>query len=119
VIDNGYLKYDLGYVDMSDVRDGQIDAGEEMLAHARAVASEAGVRASTVMVDEILAMGDIAGEIEQVVEQSHAELVIIGTHGRRGLKRLLLGSVAEGLVRQCVVPVMLVRPAPAAENAAT
>ncbi len=63
---------------------------------------------------------DVAlAEAIRLAGAGQAELVIIGTHGRRGLKRLLLGSVAEGLVRQCVVPVMLVRPAPAAENAAT
>ena len=37
--------------------------------------------------------------IEEEVKRSHADLVVIGTHGRRGIRRLLLGSVAEGLTR--------------------
>jgi len=114
VIDNGYLKYDLGYVDMSEVRAGLIQSGQELLAEAQAKADAKHVRAHTVLVDEILAMGDIARELEQVVESTQAELVVLGTHGRRGLRRMLLGSVAEGLVRQCKVPVLLVRTPPEA-----
>jgi nucleotide-binding universal stress UspA family protein len=38
-----------------------------------------------------------------------ADLVVIGTHGRRGFHRLLLGSVAEGFVRVATMPVLLVR----------
>nr|WP_255371211.1 universal stress protein [Cupriavidus sp. YR651] len=62
-----------------------------------------------VIVDDIAALGDIANQISQAAEGSHAQLVVIGTHGRRGVTRLLMGSVAESLVRQCKVPVMLVR----------
>jgi len=38
-----------------------------------------------------------------------ADLIVIGTHGRSGLTRLLLGSVAEGVVREASVPVLLIR----------
>ena len=41
--------------------------------------------------------------------ESHCQLIIMGTHGFSGVKRLLLGSVAEGVVRQSTIPVMLVR----------
>jgi nucleotide-binding universal stress UspA family protein len=41
-----------------------------------------------------------------------ADLVVAGTHGRRGLDRLLLGSVAEGILRRSAVPVLLVHAAP-------
>jgi len=44
-------------------------------------------------------------------EQMNADLLVIGTHGRRGLNRLLSGSVAEELIRQAGVPVMVVREA--------
>jgi len=42
--------------------------------------------------------------------QWKAELIVIGTHGRRGAKRLLIGSDAEQIVREAPVPVLLVRP---------
>jgi nucleotide-binding universal stress UspA family protein len=49
---------------------------------------------------------------DQVVEQalaSHAELIVIGTHGRRGLGRWVMGSSAEHILRMSPVPVLLVR----------
>lgn len=109
VIDNGYLKYDMGYVDLTDLRAGLIKGGEELLAEAREKAKARHVRCQTVMIDEIVALGDIAHQIRQLVESSAAELVVLGTHGRHGVSRLLLGSVAESLARQCPVPVLLVR----------
>lgn len=44
--------------------------------------------------------------LEQVEEGGH-DLVVMGTHGRTGLKRALLGSVTERVVRECTVPVMV------------
>lgn len=53
---------------------------------------------------------DPATEIAQLATDLEAELVVVGTHGRRGLRRLLLGSVAEGVVRLARCPVLVVRP---------
>ena len=47
-----------------------------------------------------------------IVEEANAEgidLIILGTHGRRGLEHLVLGSVAEGVARRAAVPVLLIR----------
>jgi nucleotide-binding universal stress UspA family protein len=51
-----------------------------------------------------------AEEIAQLASDLEADLVVVGTHGRRGLRRLLLGSVAEGVVRLAPCPVLVVRP---------
>jgi nucleotide-binding universal stress UspA family protein len=51
-----------------------------------------------------------AAEIAQLASDLEADLVVVGTHGRRGLRRLLLGSVAEGVVRLAHCPVLVVRP---------
>jgi len=51
-----------------------------------------------------------AHEIAQIASDLEADLVIVGTHGRRGASRLLLGSVAEGVVRLAPCPVLVVRP---------
>jgi nucleotide-binding universal stress UspA family protein len=56
----------------------------------------------------VLLAGDPAEQIIQTVKQRGADLVVIGTHGRQGLPRMLLGSVAERVMRTCPVPVLTV-----------
>jgi nucleotide-binding universal stress UspA family protein len=51
-----------------------------------------------------------AEEIAQLGSDVHADMIVVGTHGRRGLRRLFLGSVAEGVVRLAQCPVLVVRP---------
>ena len=51
--------------------------------------------------------------------ESGADLVIVGSHGRSGLSRLVLGSVAEGVVRSSPVPVLVVRHAGSAHSHAS
>jgi nucleotide-binding universal stress UspA family protein len=53
----------------------------------------------------------ISDAIEQEAEHWHADLVVVGTHGRRGFRRLLLGSVAENLIRISTKPTLLIRGA--------
>lgn len=59
----------------------------------------------------MLRMGDPAVEILSAVDELKPELVVMGTHGRKGFAHLILGSVAERVVRQCPVPVLTVRSA--------
>jgi nucleotide-binding universal stress UspA family protein len=66
---------------------------------------KAGVRAKYVV-----RIGSPVGVILDVVEEHRATLIALATHGATGLKRLLFGSVAEGLIRKSPVPVLLVRP---------
>lgn len=58
----------------------------------------------------ILEVGDARNTIASAAERVGADLIVMGTHGRRGVKRLVLGSVAESLVRIAPCPVMLIRP---------
>ncbi len=53
--------------------------------------------------------GDAAGEIARLARQRPFDLVVVGTHGRRGLKRLFLGSVAERVVREADCAMLVVR----------
>jgi nucleotide-binding universal stress UspA family protein len=55
-------------------------------------------------------LGDAAQALHQVAIDVDADLIVIGTHGRRGLDKLLLGSVAEELVRTAHLPVLVARP---------
>ncbi len=59
-------------------------------------------------VDRTMKDGDPAAEIVAIASHQRADLITIGTHGRRGLQRLVLGSVAEHVVRGASVPVAVV-----------
>lgn len=62
-----------------------------------------------VSVDHRLAEGDPAAEIVRVASETHCDMVVLGTHGRTGLQRLLMGSVAEQVVRKAPCPVLTVK----------
>ncbi len=57
----------------------------------------------------MLRVGDPANVIVEVANELHADLLVMGTHGRRGVARLLLGSVAESVARSSDCPVLLLR----------
>jgi nucleotide-binding universal stress UspA family protein len=83
---------------------------EERAATAQALDTAAErARAAGITVETIVAQGEPAYEIVQHAERSAVDAIVIGTHGRSGLKRLLLGSVAEGVLRDARVPVVIVR----------
>jgi hypothetical protein len=72
-----------------------------------AVAKEAGIAAETQLID---AMGTPVGElIIKVAKEWPADLIVCGTHGRRGVRRIVMGSDAEYIVRHTPVPVLLIR----------
>jgi universal stress protein A len=57
----------------------------------------------------VLKTGDARTAIIKTVEEIPADLIVMGTHGRRGVSRLVLGSVAESVARTAPCPVLLVR----------
>jgi nucleotide-binding universal stress UspA family protein len=63
----------------------------------------------TVMVQHRLEDGEVAQRILDIARESRADLIVMGTHGRTGLRRLLMGSVAEEVVRNADCPVLTVR----------
>lgn len=84
-------------------------AGEEALNEAAATAGTLGVPAETALLSIDEAGDRVFDIIERDAERWPADLVVIGTHGRSGFRRLVLGSVAEGLIRVTTKPVLLVR----------
>jgi nucleotide-binding universal stress UspA family protein len=86
---------------------GKKEAGEQILEQARTRVAESGVKVEAFLFDSVLPRVS-----EAVIEQAkawNADLIVIGTHGRRGVGRVLLGSDAEQIVRTAPVPVLLVR----------
>ena len=66
-------------------------------------------------------IGDARDVIDRVAELIEADLIVMGTHGRRAVRRVLMGSIAESVVRSAPCPVLTVRtqmhrPAPAAQE---
>lgn len=83
--------------------------GEEVLSRGAASARALGADVETTLLTVAEAGGRIYDAIEQEAARWPADLVVIGTHGRHGFRRLLIGSVAEGLIRVTTKPVLLVR----------
>ncbi len=61
-------------------------------------------------VDTTIAVGNVAEEIIKHAEKSGTDMIIIGTHGRKGLEKILFGSVALGVVKGAHCPVLTVNP---------
>jgi nucleotide-binding universal stress UspA family protein len=93
--------------EMRAVFDSQRTWAADALAARVAALAAQGVGARAVVVD-----GQPDVEIVRVAAEHHAQMIVMGTQGRTGLDRLLLGSVAERVVRTAPCPVLTVRPGP-------
>jgi nucleotide-binding universal stress UspA family protein len=70
-----------------------------------------------VCVEHHLTEGDPAAEIVHLAQETHCDLIVMGTQGRTGMDRLLMGSVAEAVLRKAPCPVLTVRgPLPEARS---
>ena len=101
--DMGYVPAD--YVDklLDDLR----TSGRKVLTKAEAVARAAKVDVKSLLVES--KGGTIADAILAQARKLRADTIVLGTHGRRGLRRALMGSDAESVVRESRVQVLLVR----------
>ncbi|MES2190965.1 MAG: universal stress protein [Pseudomonadota bacterium] len=83
------------------------EGGSRVLTDGMAIAESAGVTATQVLSDE---PGKRLGEVISEAAQSwNADLIVVGSHGRRGLGRVFLGSGAEQILRSASVPVLVFR----------
>ena len=95
------------FIDYAALQEAVRRTGERALAQAAEKVRKSGMTAETALLE---AAGErIANVVDGEARRWPADLIVIGTHGRSGLSRLLLGSVAEGVVRGASVPVLLVR----------
>lgn len=109
VVEEIYSRATEGYdfIDYDALQKAARSSGERMLAQAAEKVQQSGKRAEVGLLDN---NGQrIASVIETEAKRWQADLIVIGTHGRSGLSRLLLGSVAEGVLRIASVPVLLIR----------
>jgi nucleotide-binding universal stress UspA family protein len=85
---------------------GLRSAGVSILEEATAVTRDAGVSVDSKLVEDL--GGEVGSHIVQEARTWPADLIVCGTHGRRGIRRVVLGSAAEYVVRRSSVPVLLV-----------
>jgi nucleotide-binding universal stress UspA family protein len=92
---------------VTDLVQALTQRGRRILGKAAELARKAGLACDSVLLETIT--GPAAEPILRQAKKSRVDLIVMGTHGRRGLKRLVMGSDAEQIVRNATVPVLLVR----------
>jgi nucleotide-binding universal stress UspA family protein len=93
-----------GFADPTPAIESLRAAGTAMLGDAVASAAAAGVKATSELLE-----GDCIETILASAASHAVDLIVIGSHGRSGLQRLMLGSVAEGVLRHSSVPVLVTK----------
>lgn len=87
--------------------EGELIHSAEVLAKVQEKVHQAGVTSEIKQVED--AGQNLGVIIAEQAEAWEADLIVAGTHGRKGVDRLLMGSVAENIVRNATVPVLLIR----------
>lgn len=104
------LLHELLLKDDERMHEARREALRQYLQNSSAILTAAGIQTETRLVEKY---GEgIAHAILQEADEWQADLLIMGTHGRSGLFHLLMGSVAEGVIRHAKTPVLLVKLPP-------
>ena len=112
VVDDAFTAQNFeGFVNAGELLDSLRDAGKDAIAKAVALARRHDVRAEASVIETM--KDRVADVIVREARKWKADLIIMGTHGRRGVGRVVLGSDAEAVLRETPVPVLLVRSPPA------
>jgi nucleotide-binding universal stress UspA family protein len=98
-------------VNYEDVVQPRIEEAERLVSR-----TANALRSTELEVETTMRRGDPRKEVIEEAEAWHADLIVLGSHGRTGVKRLLMGSVSEGVMRHAPCSVEVVR-APRAEEA--
>ena len=96
-----------GYISTDDLFDALRDAGKKALQNALALARKRRLQAQSNLFESL--GGSISEIIVKEAKKWRADLIVMGTHGRRGVTPMVLGSDAEAILRVTPVPVLLVR----------
>lgn len=114
VVDESFVSYGGPAFDYLSIIATCREDGEKILNNAaKKMASESSIKPETSILELKPLQGRVAEAIVEAAKEWPADLLVIGTHGRRGFSRLFLGSVAENIVRIATIPVLLVRGADA------
>jgi nucleotide-binding universal stress UspA family protein len=111
VVDKTPLFSYAGYYDPLTLVEALRKDGHSVLEEAEQACAAADVQCSAELVESNSLSDDVASVVLRHADQVHADLLVMGTHGRRGVRRLVVGSVAERVLRFSRCPVLLLRDA--------
>ncbi|RQR58854.1 universal stress protein [Burkholderia sp. Bp9126] len=115
VVENAAIYYNVPGYDPSLLRDQLLEQGNDLAKEFTQSMQAIGVKGEA-RLGEATSIADVASLILEAATAFGADLLVLGTHGRRGFRRLVLGSIAEQCVRHASLPVLLI---PAAARAGT
>jgi len=97
----------MSVVPIQDILKSIADAGAALLEKHKNLVASQGILVETKLVETV--GGRTGSVISEEAQKWAADLLVIGTHGRKGFEHFLMGSVAEGVIRTASMPVLLVR----------
>ncbi|KVR43461.1 universal stress protein UspA [Burkholderia multivorans] len=109
VVDKSALFAYAGRFDPQALVDELRRDGIDALRDAEHAIRQASVNGDTELVETDGLGEDVAARLQRYANEHDVDLAVVGTHGRRGIQRMLLGSVAERFVRRACRPVLLIR----------
>jgi len=109
VVDAYHVTPEVEFITAKEVVDSMRSEGSAILAKAKKKLDAAGVKADIKILETSPSGERIADAIAKEAKSWSANVIVVGTHGRRGFSHFLLGSVAESIVRVATKPVLLVR----------
>ena len=112
VVDEYHVDYIGVGIDYVQLETSFKEYGKKVLNNMEEVARRSKVDFDSQLVELKAHSGRIPEKIIEVAKSWPADLIVVGTHGRRGFHHLLLGSVAEGVVRIAHIPILLIRGKP-------
>lgn len=108
VIDVPVVAYGAPGFDPCVIQDAFYEEGKLIVADAQSRLAARGVKGKPRTVEASFPGEDVARRIVEAAHEWHADAIVIGTHGRRGFQRLMLGSVAERVLRSARCPVLMI-----------
>jgi nucleotide-binding universal stress UspA family protein len=108
IIDEQFLGFGSIYIDFNEVIKAFKKSGEDLLQAKAEIAKKENIDFECKLVELKPLENRVANKIIDEASDWSADLIVIGSHGRRGVSRMFLGSVAENVMRIASVPVLLV-----------
>ncbi|CAG2137400.1 putative universal stress protein [compost metagenome] len=109
VVDDSELFFEGSHINPDDILRDLFSVGQQTLSRVAARLRDAGVRCTTAVIERPVSPGQISSTIVAQADTWPADLIVMGTHGRRGVRRIIMGSVSEGVIAKTNKPVLLVR----------